>query len=279
MQDVAQLVRALVCGAGGRGFEPHLPAKSLVEQTRLFCCYNFTMIHFSQIKSLITIRYQKTTFIVVVLMYVAGIIGLIFPSTQPYFKLASAFNLWVSLILLLLFHQDYDKPFIVTMIGIFLAGFFVEVVGVYTGMIFGIYWYGQTLGTKILGVPIVIGANWLLLVYCSNQLTHVLSQFIKRQISEDSIFDYTIVKAIFASFLMVCLDFLIEPVAIHLDFWHWQFGKIPAQNFQAWFLIAVPLSYIFLKFGFRKSNPLAVLLFILQFLFFVSINIFNAVFI
>ena len=37
MQDVAQLVRVLVCGAGGRGFEPHLPAKSLVEQTRLFC--------------------------------------------------------------------------------------------------------------------------------------------------------------------------------------------------------------------------------------------------
>ena len=40
MQDVAQLVRALVCGAGGRGFEPHLPAKSLVEQTGLFCCYD-----------------------------------------------------------------------------------------------------------------------------------------------------------------------------------------------------------------------------------------------
>ena len=36
MQDVAQLVRALVCGAGGRGFEPHLPAKSFVEQTKLF---------------------------------------------------------------------------------------------------------------------------------------------------------------------------------------------------------------------------------------------------
>jgi hypothetical protein len=25
MVDVAQLVRALVCGAGGRGFESHLP--------------------------------------------------------------------------------------------------------------------------------------------------------------------------------------------------------------------------------------------------------------
>ena len=47
MQDVAQLVRALVCGAGGRGFEPHLPAKSLVEQTRLFCCLSFNYESFS----------------------------------------------------------------------------------------------------------------------------------------------------------------------------------------------------------------------------------------
>jgi hypothetical protein len=36
MQDVAQSVRALVCGAGGRGFEPHLPAKSLVERQGFF---------------------------------------------------------------------------------------------------------------------------------------------------------------------------------------------------------------------------------------------------
>ncbi len=47
MQDVAQLVRALVCGAGGRGFEPHLPAKGLVEQTRPFCCLLFNYESFS----------------------------------------------------------------------------------------------------------------------------------------------------------------------------------------------------------------------------------------
>ena len=52
MQDVAQLVRVLVCGAGGRGFEPHLPAKSLVEQTRLFLCcllYDPSIFHNRQI--------------------------------------------------------------------------------------------------------------------------------------------------------------------------------------------------------------------------------------
>ena len=40
MAIVAQLVRALVCGAGGRGFEPHRPPlmlKAFQEIERLFC--------------------------------------------------------------------------------------------------------------------------------------------------------------------------------------------------------------------------------------------------
>jgi uncharacterized membrane protein len=278
MQDVAQLVRALVCGAGGRGFEPHLPAKSLVEQTRLFCCYILTMMNLSQIKSLVTIRYRKTTFIVVALMYIVGTIGLISPLTQPYFKLASSFNLWVSLILLLLFHKEYNKTFVITSIGIFLSGFFIEVIGVYTGTVFGKYWYGETLGIKILEVPLVIGANWLLLIYCSTAVVQKFFEVFEKKMPQNSWFNYVFLKAIFASILMVLLDFLIEPVAIHLDFWHWQFEKIPAQNFQAWFLISFLFSYCFLNGKFNKINSLAILLFLLQFAFFLSINIFNLLF-
>ena len=137
-------------------------------------------MNLSEIKSLITIRYPKTTFIVVALMYIVGTIGLISPFTQPYFKLASSFNLWVSLILLLLFHQEYSKSFIMTVIGIFLVGFFIEVVGVHTGIIFGKYWYGETLGTKVLGVPLVIGANWLLLIYCSATFTQFFFEILKK---------------------------------------------------------------------------------------------------
>ena len=200
---------------------------------------------------------------------------MIFPLTQPYFKLASAFNLWVSLILLLLFHNQYNKPFIFTAISIFLAGFFIEVAGVHTGIIFGKYWYGATLGTKVLGVPLVIGANWLLLIYCSSAVTQKFIELFKLDTLEKSRLNNVILKAIFASILMVCLDYLIEPVAIHLDFWHWENEKIPVQNFQAWFLIAFALNYLFLKSKFNKVNPLAILLLLLQLSFFLSINIFN----
>lgn len=235
-------------------------------------------MYLSQIKSLVTVRYRKSTFIVITLMYVVGTLGLIFPYTQPYFKLASAFNLWVSLILLLLFHQDYSKSFIGTAISIFLVGFFIEVIGVQTGVIFGKYWYGQTLGTKLFEVPLVIGANWLLLIYCSSMFTLKFCEILKKKVAKNSLFNNDFLKAIFASSLMVFLDYLIEPVAIHLDFWHWQNEQIPLQNFQAWFLIAFLLNYIFLKGKYVKSNPLAVLLFFLQFAFFISINVFNRLF-
>lgn len=236
------------------------------------------MMNLTEIKSLVTLHYRKTTFIVVSLMYIVGTLGLILPSTQPYLKLASPFNLWVSVILLLLFHPQMNKSFILTSIGIFLAGFFIEVIGVQSGLIFGKYWYGQTLGTKLMDVPVVIGANWLLLIYCSNIVTLVLFDLLKKNTLKKSLLDYTGTKAIFASSLMVGLDYLIEPVAIHLDFWHWQFEKIPSQNFQAWFIIAFLLSCLFLHGNFKKSNPLATLLFALQFLFFISINIFKRLF-
>ena len=218
----------------------------------------------------ITVKYRKITFAIIILMYFAGTIGLILPFSQPYFKLATSLNLWVSLILLLFFHQDFNKPFIFTAILILLSGFFIEVLGVQTGIIFGKYWYGKTLGIKFLEVPLVIGANWLLLVYCS--AISVQSFFSKIKIK--SFFTSIFFQSFTSAMLMVLLDLLIEPVAIRLDFWHWQNEQIPTQNFQAWFLIAFMLNFIFLKAKFSKINSLATLLLILQFLFFISITIF-----
>ena len=222
-------------------------------------------------QALITVKYRKITFILVILMYIAGTIGLLIPYTQPYFKLASPLNLWVSLILLLCFHEDFNKTFILTAIVIFLTGFFVEVVGVHTGLIFGKYWYGKTLGTQLFEVPLVIGANWLLLVYCSSTSVKILFSNLKYKSFFTSIF----IQSTIASVLMVGLDYLIEPVAISLDFWHWQSDKIPTQNYQAWFLISFILIYFFLNAKFSKVNSLALLLLFLQLLFFISISIFH----
>jgi putative membrane protein len=98
-------------------------------------------------------------------MYIAGIIGLNANATAELFKFLTPFNLVASLGILLYFHNDWNRNFIVFAVITFLTGYFIEVVGVKTGLIFGHYKYDRTLGFEILEVPPVIGVNWLLLVY------------------------------------------------------------------------------------------------------------------
>lgn len=235
-------------------------------------------MNLAQIKSSVSKNHRKTTFVVVILMYVAGTMGLIIPYTQPYFKLLSPLNLWVSLILLFLFHQDFNRKFIIISVIIFSAGFLVEVLGVHTGLIFGKYWYGQTLGTQLFNVPLVIGANWLLLIYCSCIVTQNITVHFKKNFPNNPILASTFFKSFLSAGLMVTLDLLIEPVAIQLDFWHWQNEQIPLQNFQAWFFIAFVLAYLFSKGNFLKTNLLAPLLFLLQFLFFIFLYLYYLTF-
>ena len=52
---------------------------------------------------------------------------------------------------------------------------------------------------------------------------------------------------------MVLLDVMIEPVAIRLDFWHWQAGDIPTQNYLMWFVVALFMNWV-LSFNRLKFN-------------------------
>ncbi|MBB6001772.1 carotenoid biosynthesis protein [Arcicella rosea] len=219
-------------------------------------------MNYTQLKTLITTRYCKTTFTILSLMYLVGLIGLKLPLTQEYFKVLSPFNLWTSLILLLIFHQDFQPKFILFAVITFLVGFFIEVIGVHTGIVFGDYQYGKTLGFKLFEVPIVIGANWLILVYCSGIIVELFFQNLKSSILG------RIILSIIAACLMVGLDLLIEPVAIRLDFWQWSFNKIPLQNYFGWFGVSFVLQFYFINSKFLKNNSLAPLLFCLQLLFF-----------
>lgn len=219
-------------------------------------------MNYIQLKTLITTRYRKTTFTILSLMYIVGFIGLKVPFTQEYFKVLSPFNLWTSLILLLLFHQDFQVKFILFAVITFLVGFFIEVIGVHTGIVFGEYQYGQTLGLKLFEVPIVIGVNWLILVYCSGVIVEKFFQNLKTSISGK------IILSILAASLMVGLDLLIEPVAIRLDFWQWKLNRIPLQNYIGWLVISFLLEYYFISSKFLKDNTLATILLLLQFIFF-----------
>lgn len=201
-------------------------------------------------------RYDKQIRIILVLAYLAGLIGLQTPAVAPLFSQLTALNLLGTLGVLFWYHTDWRPAFTFYIILAVLTGFFVELLGVRTGYVFGgPYVYGDGLGPKLFGIPPIIGVNWLLLTYC-------FGSFFDR-------FTWPVyMKTGMAATGMVALDILVEPVAIQLDFWTW-FGKpIPIQNYLGWWLVAAALLSIWYGLPFRKENGITLLIIRLQVLFF-----------
>lgn len=201
-------------------------------------------------------RYDKTIRVILVLAYVAGLIGLQVPALSPLFKQLTALNLLATLGALLWYHTDWRPAFGFYIALAVLVGYFVELLGVRTGYVFGgPYAYGDGLGPKLFGIPPIIGANWLLLTYCFGSLFDRFALPIY-------------LKTAMAATAMVLLDLLVEPVAIRLDFWTWFGQSIPIQNYLGWWLVSTVLLSIWYGLPFRKDNQLAVLIISLQVLFF-----------
>ncbi|QJW91903.1 carotenoid biosynthesis protein [Spirosoma taeanense] len=206
-------------------------------------------------------RYHPTIRTVLVLAYLAGVIGLQLPGLADYFRPLSPLTLISSLVILLLYHTDWRPSFYLYAVLAALTGYFIEVLGVHTGAVFGHYAYGWGLGVKLWAVPPVIGINWLTLSYCCGSVC-------------DRLRLPTASKIVTAASLMVLLDFFIEPVAVRLDFWTWFDQPVPWQNYFGWWLVSLLLFSLWYLLPFRKENRLAKWILALQFFFFITHNLF-----
>ena len=202
-------------------------------------------------------RGKKVNLIIIILfiIHLVGGVALSIDSVKSIFLLLSPINLALTFGLLIWGNDDFSINFFKVISVLFLIGFFVEVIGVYSGLLFGEYHYGKTLGFQFFGVPLIIGVNWVLLVMSSFAVS---SYFVS-----NSIF-----KVILSSIIMVLLDLMIEPVAIRLDFWHWQAEVIPLQNYLMWFLVALLMNWILTFNRFKFNVKLGFGLLISQVLFF-----------
>ena len=193
--------------------------------------------------------------IVLVIVHQVGLIGMHLDSTRELFISLVPYNLMFSALVLALFHRPWTINFGIVAFVVFWAGYLVELVGIKTGIIFGVYQYDTALGFKVAGVPPLIGLNWLLLVYSTGIIAR-------------NAFQKLWVRILFAAGLMVVLDLLIEPMAVRFDFWSWQDNVIPVQNFIAWFLTAALMQLGFQTMDERPVNPVAYPFYLIQVGFF-----------
>lgn len=205
-------------------------------------------------------KYPVITVAVFCLYYLVGIGGLCYDSTQSLFRALVPLTLLCNLYFLWLFHENADLRIYLAGLVIYLAGFAVESIGVNTGAIFGAYNYGTTLGLKLWNTPLVIGVNWLLLIYSCWALTGLFT-------------GNRWLRYFIGSGLMVIYDIALEPVAIRLDMWNWFGASVPFQNYTGWFLVSLILFIILDLASKNIKNKIAPALFIIQFVFFIILNI------
>ena len=195
------------------------------------------------------------------LINISGFFGILSDQNE-FFLSTTPYVLSLTLLLLILNHDLSDKKSKTGLILIFLFGLIVEILGVNYGLFFGEYSYGANLGPKIYEVPYVIGFNWVLLIIATGS------------ISDKLIKGKEIYKILFASFLMVLVDLLIEKSAPKLDFWEFLISPVPFSNYLWWFIFSLCFQYIFFKTVKTKEYNLSSNILVIQFLFFGMLAVF-----
>ena len=198
---------------------------------------------------------------VLVIFHMVGFWGLQFSGYPEKYQALTPLNLLLTVALLFCFHKDWDKTFIVFIITVIVAGYLAELIGIHTGLLFGDYVYGNALGIKLWQVPLIIGLNWLLLVYVTGQIAGYVGGSIW-------------IKSFIGAQLMVLLDLFLEPVAGKFDFWHWEGTVIPMSNYLGWFGLSFLLQYYYHRIPVYKQNPLSVYVYMVQLFFFVCLYMF-----
>lgn len=199
--------------------------------------------------------------IFIILFHIIGFIGFYFNETRGFFISLVPFHLLFMAGILFANYVIISKKTIYATMIVVLAGYFIEVIGVHTGQVFGQYFYGETLGKKLLSVPLIIGANWFIVVF---SLGGILRSVFKRN---------KVIRTFIGAAILVGLDFLIEPVAMEYGYWSWQNNTVPQQNYIGWFLVSLVMMAFYNYYDFKKTNPVAKTLFLSQLMFFVALSV------
>ncbi|GET29302.1 hypothetical protein SD074_15040 [Prolixibacter sp. SD074] len=194
------------------------------------------------------------------LFYAVGLIGLVFPHSRPFFQAITPIFLIGTVILLYLFEENPTPGLWIASFLVFAIGFFVEVMGVKTGHVFGVYEYGATLGPRLFETPLTIGILWLIQIYCVYTIFEPFS------------FPLWL-KALIGAVVLVVFDLILEPAAVKTGMWNWSNGDVPFQNYLAWFISSIVMLDLFHLFRLKTKNHMALPLMAIQLIFFLFLGI------
>ncbi len=197
-----------------------------------------------------------------IVFYIVGLILFAVPFTRELFISITSFTLLLVIGLVFYFHKQWNSNTIIVFATIMILSFLLEMIGVSTGKLFGSYQYDNGLGLKLFETPIIIGLNWLFLVYASQSIASKISQ-------------KKLPKILVGSLLMVGYDLIMEWAAPTMNMWHFTSPYPPIENFVTWFLASIFFHSILVITKINVENNAARSLFWIQMAFFAIIVFFN----
>ena len=202
---------------------------------------------------------KKVSILIIWLFHLSGLLGLLYIDKNLFASL-TPLNLFISTTLLFVNQTNATRMKFFIVFAIFFVGMIAEILGVQYGLIFGNYEYGNNLGLKLLGVPFLIGFNWVVLtVICGS----ISSKIFKKS---------KILSIIFGMTLMLLIDITLEPIAPILDYWEFVESKAPLQNYIGWGITSIITQTLYQYFYKTKEFIFSINLFTAQFLFFLGFN-------
>jgi bisanhydrobacterioruberin hydratase len=220
-------------------------------------------------------KYQIAT-AVAVLFHTIGLIGIIFFKSN-FILLATPANLLLMFGLLIWTQEKKNYSFWLFIALTVVLGIAIEIIGVNTKLLFGDYTYGNVLGFKIKNVPLIIGVNWFIIIYCCGISINTLLMKAINKIATETATAPTALKALSVivdgATLAIFFDWLMEPVAVQLGYWKWN-GQIPFYNYLCWFIFSMILLAVFHILQFNKQNKFAIHLLMIQVMFFLLLQTF-----
>jgi uncharacterized membrane protein len=118
------------------------------------------------------------------------------------------------------------------------GGFAVEVLGVHTGVPFGRYEYGGSLGASLFGVPVVIAFAWPMLAWpaalAARRLVHSFAA-----------------RVALGAWALTAWDVFLDPQMVAAGHWHWLdvsahlpgVPGVPLSDYAGWFVVSALMSF------------------------------------
>lgn len=197
-----------------------------------------------------------------IILYVIGILLHLIPFSREFTPFLTPWFLFFLGIGVLFFSPYFQNPRWYIWCGAtFIATLASEIIGVNTAILFGAYSYSGILGISFAGAPLLIGFNWVIVLY--GAINGAM------RITRNPVF-----IVLLSGLICFIFDFVMEPAAITLGYWAWEGGVIPLKNYLTWTGIALIFSALYIGMGFKAESKTALIYLELQFIFFLGLSLF-----